>query len=190
MCFRQPSFHWWWLCFFVVNHPDNDDSDVYYDLFLSTIISMMMLVMLFRPSFPSALDGGGCQRQSEVMMIVNMIALGELHSYTYKDLSTTHWVSFKVSQSVRHQWHLTRSPLFQYIKAWMPSSDPITHSDSVPPSTNHCCPILTTFTILHSFIASYRTVEPTGSSYDLIMTLLMMKDVVRGSLTYEMSWRK
>ena len=49
---------------FFVNHHDGDDSDVDYYLFLSTIISMMMLVMLFRPSFPSALDGGGCERQS------------------------------------------------------------------------------------------------------------------------------
>ena len=32
--------------FFVVNHHENDGSDVDYDMLLSTIISMMMLVRL------------------------------------------------------------------------------------------------------------------------------------------------
>ena len=41
-----------------------------------------------------------------------LAALRELHSYSYKELSRSIVQSLSISQ-----WHLTRSPLFQYIKA-------------------------------------------------------------------------
>ena len=50
-----------------------------------------------------------------------VIALRELHSYTYKELSSSIFQSLSVSQSVSPDLHFV-----QYIKASMPSTDPVT----------------------------------------------------------------
>ena len=68
----------------------------------------------------------------------------------YKELSSPIFQSLWVTPSVRHAWHLSRSPLcaMQYIKAWMSSTDPVSSI------TNRYRLIVSYTDPVHSFIIS------------------------------------
>ena len=63
-------------------------------------------------------------------------------------VSSSIFQSLSVSQWVSHPWHLSRSPLVQYIKAEMPSTHPVS-------SITNCHRLIVSYTDpVHSFIIS------------------------------------
>ena len=95
------------------------------------------------------------------------IVLRELHSYIlHKELSSTifqsPWVSESGIGNTCPDLHF-----LQFIKAWMSSTDPVS-------SITNCHRLIVSYTDpVHSFIISYRAVEPTGSSLQLLLGIVI-----------------